>query len=139
MMSDRKIRMVETQTPPFTAVVIVKSHDIDATWALAKAEAMLMEQIRAQVGLAVGNLEILKKLGVYTVDHEASTGRYIHTVDAPDGITFQAVEEVPNWWEAEDTFPIYRVPEGNGLTIALLPTVTRDAWRKSAWPDRPHP
>lgn len=46
---------------------------------------------------------------------------------------------VKPWWEAVDDFPIARVPNGNGLTIALLPTVSRDRWRRSGWPDRPHP
>ena len=139
MMSDRKIRMVEAQTPPFHAVVIVMAEQANEPWAQAKAEAMLTEQINAQIGRHSFNLAYLRKLGVYTVDYRSATRHYVHTIEAPDGITFQAVEEVPRWWEAEDTFPIYRVPEGNGLTIALLPTVTRDAWRKSAWPDRPHP
>lgn len=138
MMSNRSVRIVDAQTPPFRAVVVVKAEGIDQEWARVKAEAMLHEQIQAQIGLIVG-MHILKKAGVYTVKYSSKTGHYVHEVDAPDGVTFQSVEEVPHWWEAEDTFPIERVPNGNGLTIALLPTVTRDAWRKSAWPDRPHP
>lgn len=139
MMSNRKLRFVEAQTPPFSAVAIVKAHDIDQVWAQARAEAMLMEQIRAQVGLSVGNLAILKKMGVYTVRYNQDTHHYIHEVEAPDGITFQSVEEVPRWWEAADTFPMDRVPNGYGLTIALLPSVTMESWRQSSWPDRPHP
>lgn len=140
MMSDRTIRRVDVHTPPFRAVVIVDDRaGVDPIWAQAKAEAELMQQIQAQINLTLGNLAMLKKMGVYTVDYHLKTGRYVHTVDAPDGITFVGVEEVPRWWEAEDTFPIQRVPNGNGLTIALLPTVTMEEWRNSNWRDRPHP
>jgi hypothetical protein len=46
----------------------------------------------------------------------------------------------PNrWWEAEDTIPMDRVPNGQALMIALLPTLSLDQWRSNAWPDRPHP
>lgn len=139
MMSDRKIRMVDAQTPPFSAVVIVKSNGIDAIWAQARAEALLMEQIQAQIGPCSIGMAYLRKLGVYTVDYNPKTLHYIHQIDAPDGIVFTAVEEVPRWWEAVDDLPIHRVPNGHALTISLLPTITMDAWRKSGWPDRPHP
>jgi len=139
-MSDRKLRFVNAQTPAFQAkVVVTAAANQDAVWAQARAEALLMEQIRDQVGLAVGNLGILKKMGVYTVRYDKDQRWYIHDVDAPNGIRYRAVEEVPRWWEAVDDLPIHRVPNGNALTISLLPTITMDAWRKSAWPDRPHP
>jgi hypothetical protein len=139
MRSDREVRMVEAQTPPFKAVAIVKAQDLDAVWAQARAEAMLLEQIGVQIGGHIASLEMLKKMGVYTVDYSSKTQHYIHCVEAPDGITFTAVEEVPRWWEAADTIPMDRIPNGHALTISLLPTLSMDQWRQNAWPDRPHP
>lgn len=135
-----KVRFVEALTPPFQARVIITAQaNTDPIWAQARAEAMLMEQIRAQVGGRVGNLAILRKMGVYTVRYDSDQRWYIHDVDAPNGIKYMAVEEVPRWWEAEDTIPMDRVPNGPALMIALLPTLSLDAWRKNSWPDRPHP
>ena len=139
MMSNRTWRQVEVQTPPFSAIAIVKAGEMDQIWATAKAEAMLIEQIQVQVGLKIANMALLRKLGVYTVEHKVETGHFVHRVDAPDGITFHGVEEVPRWWEAEDTIPMDKVPNGQALMIALLPTLSVDAWRRNAWPDRPHP
>jgi hypothetical protein len=131
--------MVEAQTPPFSAVAIVKAHGIDQVWAQARAESMLLEQISAQIGGHIASVEMLKKHGVYTVNYNPKTRHYVHRVEAPDGITFTAVEEVPRWWEAADTIPMDKVPNGHALTISLLPTLSMDAWRRNAWPDRPHP
>lgn len=139
MMSDRKFRTVERQTAPFSAVAVVKAELQGSPWAQALAESILHEQINDQIGPLPVGLDELRKLRVYTVDYERATNHYLHNIHAPDGITVQAVEEVPRWWEAVDDMPIYRVPNGPGLMIALLPSQRMDEWRKSGWPDRPHP
>lgn len=139
MISNRSIRFVQAQTPPFSAWVVVKSHEVDQVWAQAKAEALLMEQIRDQIDGSINDLSYLKKLGVYTVRYDSEQGYYVHEIMAPDGVPFMAIEEVKHWWEAEDTIPMDRVPNGPSLMIALLPTLSLDTWRRNAWPDRPHP
>lgn len=139
MRSNRKVRFVKAQTPPFQAKVTVRADLADQIWAQARAEALLMEQIRSQVGGRVGNLAILKKAGVYTVRHDADYGLQVHEIDAPNGVRFLSVEEVPRWWEAVDTLEMRSVPTGNGLVMSLVPTVPLDVWRSASWPDRPHP
>lgn len=135
-----RLRFVEALTPPFKARVVIPADTIaDPIWAQAHAESLLVEQIRGQVGDRVGNLAMLKKMGVYTVRYDKEQRWYVHDVDAPNGVKFMSVEEVPRWWEALDTTPMDRVPNGQALMIALLPTVSLEDWRKSSWPDRPHP
>lgn len=139
MRSKRKLRFVTAVTPPIDACVIVKA-DLNGTqWAQAKAEAMLQEQIKAQTTADIGNLAILRKMGVYTVEYNEKTGHYVHRVFAPDGVEFRSVETVPRWWEAADTLKLDRIPNGNRLTIAMLPAISMTEWRRSSWPDRPHP
>lgn len=137
--SKARLRIVEARTPPFRALVKIRADLQDNLWAQAKAESILMEQIKEQLDGGYVGLPILKKAGVYTVRYDEELKIYVHEVDAPDGITFQAVEEMPLWWEAKDTVPMDRIPNGTALTIALLPTLSLDAWRKNSWPDRPHP
>jgi hypothetical protein len=48
-------------------------------------------------------------------------------------------DEPKPWWEAVDDIDMGHLPKGNAMTIALLPFLSLDRWRKSQWPDRPHP
>lgn len=137
-MSSRKVRFVRTQTPPFEVEVVVARRFASVQWAVAKAEAVLIERLESEFGIKT-SLQHLKGHGVYTIKQDQETGHWIHTVSAPDGVPVTLVETVPYWWEASDELSVEAVPRGYAMIMATYDFLPIETWRKSSWPDRPHP